>query len=133
MNVKRMLLAALAVFVSLQIMDFVVHQVLLSAEYEAAMELWRPDMMEMMWLNYVAGVILCLFFTYVFAKGYEGKGIPEGLRYGIVFTVGYHLVHILSQYFVYPIPWSLMMKWLLFGTIEFIILGVVVSLIYKSK
>jgi len=72
-------------------------------------------------------------FSYVFARGYEGKGIMEGLRYGIIFGVGYHFVHLFSQYFVYPIPDALLLKWMAFGFVEFVIAGIVVSLVYKSK
>jgi len=133
MNVKRFLLAALAVFVTFQILDFIIHMQLLSADYEASAELWRPNMMDLMWVNYVTGVLLSLFFSYVFARGYEGKGIMEGLRYGIIFGVGYHFVQLFSQYFVYPIPDALLLKWMAFGFVEFVIAGIVVSLVYKSK
>ena len=133
MNVKRLLFAALAVFVTFQVFDFVIHNLLLSADYEASMDLWRPNMMEMMWLNYLASIILSLFFSYIFAKGYQGKGVLEGVWFGVIFGIGYHLVNILSQYFVYPIPLVLMVKWLIFGFFEFVIVGIVVSLVYKSK
>ena len=133
MNVKRLLLAALAVFVTFQVTDFVIHNLILSAEYEASVELWRSDMMDLMWMMYIISIVLSLFFTYVFVKGYDGKGILEGVRYGLIFGVGFHVVSIMSQYVVYPIPETLMIKWFVFGLIQFLIAGIVVSLVYKPK
>lgn len=133
MNVKRFLLAALAVFVIFQVLDFVVHGLILSADYEATTQVWRPDMMEKMWIIYLTGLLLSLLFVYIFAKGYQGKGIMEGVRYGLVMGLLLAVVVNVNQYIVYPLPDGLLIKWILFGLIEIVVAGVAVSLIYKPK
>lgn len=133
MNVKRLLLASLAVFVTFQALDYVIHGLILGASYEATSELWRPDMMEKMWIMYLTGVALSLLFVYIFAKGFQGKGIMEGVRYGIVMAFLLAVVVNVNQYVAYPLPGDLLVKWIIFGFIEIVIAGVVASLVYKPK
>jgi hypothetical protein len=133
MNVKKLLLAAPAVLVTFMALDFVIHNLILSADYEANMELWRPDMMDKMWIMYVTGIIFSLLFVYVFAKGFEGKGIMEGLRFGVIMWLLFSVLGVLGQYMVYPVPEGLVIKWILFSLVEFLIAGIVVALIYKPK
>lgn len=133
MNVKRLLLAALAVFVSFQILDYVIHMIILSADYEAIASVWRTNMMDMMWIMYISGIILSLLFVYIFTKGYQGKGIMEGIRYGLLIGVLMMVVGSLNQYVIYPVPIELAIKWIIFGLIEFMIAGIITALIYKPK
>ena len=133
MNVKKLLLAALAVFVTFQVLDFVIHNLILSADYEASMQLWRPNMMDLMWLMTISSALFSIAFVYVFAKGYSGKGILEGIRFGLIFGFIISVIGILNQYIVYPIPIELTIKWIVFGLIEFLVAGIVVSLVYKPK
>ena len=133
MNVKRLLLAALAVFVSFQILDYVIHMLILSADYEAIASVWRTNMMDMMWIMYISGIILSLLFVYIFTKGYQGKGIMEGIRYGLLIGVLMMVVGSLNQYVIYPVPIELAIKWIIFGLIEFMIAGIITALIYKPK
>ncbi len=133
MNVKRFLLAALAVFVTFQVTDFVIHGLILGDFYQANPDLWRPDMMDKMYIMYITGAVLSIMFTYIFAKGYQGKGVMEGARYGLVIGLLMVLVGNFNQYAVYPLPYHLVLQWFLYGMVQFIIAGVVVSLIYKPK
>lgn len=75
MNTKKFLLASLAVFITLLILDFVIHNLLLVSVYESIQEVFRPEMMDKMWIMYLTGAIFSLLFVYIFTKGYEGKGI----------------------------------------------------------
>jgi len=133
MNTKKYLLASLAVFVTLLILDFVIHNLILSSAYESIQEIFRPDMMDKMWIMYVTGIIFSLLFVYIFSKGYEGKGIVEGLKYGLIIGLVVHLVGSYNQYAVYPLPYSLVLKWFIYGTIELMIAGIVLALVYKPK
>ena len=84
-----------------------------------------------MWILYLTGTIFSLLFVYIFTKGYEGKGIAEGAKYGLIIGLFVSLTGSYSQYVVYPLPYSLALKWFLYGTIELIVAGIVVALIYK--
>ena len=133
MNVKRFLLASLAVFVSMQILDFLIHMVLLSEEYQYTASIWRADMMDTFWIMYLTGALFSLIFVFIFAKGYQGKGILEGIRYGLLMGVLLMVIGSLNQYVIYPVPFNIVVKWIIFGLIEFMIVGVVAALIYKPK
>jgi hypothetical protein len=99
--------------------------------YEALSSIWRPDMDRLMWLQFVTPIFLSFFFVYIFAKGYEGKGVMEGLRYGLIIWGFLSIPSIYGQYMVYPIPYSLVLKWLVSDLVILVILGITVSLAYK--
>ena len=86
----------------------------------------------MMWIMTVADFIFSFFFVYIFTFGYKGRGISEGIRYGL-FIGGLMIIPgMLNQYVVYNVPFSLAIQWIIYGLIQTSIIGIVVSLIYKS-
>ncbi len=133
MNIKKFVLASIAVFITLQILDFIIHNLLLGATYESLQAVFRPDMMDKMWIMYLTGIIFSMLFVYIFTKGYESKGLFEGAKYGLIIGLVVHLVGSYNQYVVYPITYYLTLQWFIYGTLELIIAGVVVAAIYKSK
>ncbi len=133
MNVKKLVIASIAVFVTLQVLDYVIHNLLLGATYESIQAVFRPDMMDKMWIMLLMGLIFSFLFVYIFTKGYEGKGIIEGVKYGLIIGLVVSLVGSYNQYVVYPLPYSLVLKWFIFGTIELIAAGAVTALIYKPN
>jgi hypothetical protein len=109
-----------------------VHNVLLGPVYESIKSVWREDMMDIMWIMYIADFIFSFFFVYIFTFGYKGRGFMEGIRYGL-FVGGLMIIPgMLNQYTVYNLPFSLIIQWIIYGVIQTTIIGVVVSLIYKS-
>jgi hypothetical protein len=133
MNTKKFLLASLAVFVTLQILDFVIHNLILGAAYTATQEVWRTDMTDKMWVMYITGAVFSLLFVYIFSKGYEGKGLMEGIKYGLIIGLVVYFVGSFNQFVVYPIPYGLTWQWVIYGLIELMIAGAVAALIYKTK
>ena len=133
MNVKRFVVAVIVVFIVFQIFDFIVHGIILAPTYTTLKSVWRPDMMSKMWIMYITSFILSLLFVYIFIKGYEARGIGEGIRYGLLIGLFMNVVGAFNQYVIYPIPFSLALQWLIYGMIEFIICGIIAALIYKPK
>jgi len=133
MNVKRFVVAVIVVFIVFQIFDFIIHGIILAPTYETMKSVWRPDMMSKMWIMYITSFILSLLFVYIFTKGYEARGIGEGIRYGLLIGFFMNVVGAFNQYVIYPIPFSLALQWLIYGMIEFIICGIIAALIYKPK
>lgn len=132
MNVKRFFLAALAVLVLIFALDFIIHGLILSSTYKALSNIWRPDMMSLIWIIYIGYFLFAIIFTYIFYKGFEDKGILEGIRYGFIIGILINGIGAFGQYVTYPIPLSLAIQWFIYGTIEYIICGIAVSLIYKD-
>ncbi len=133
MNGKRFILASIVVFVVYEITDWIVHSLILSGVYQRLQSLWRPDMMDKMWIMYVTAFIFSFLFVYIFTKGYEGKGVAEGFRYGLYIGLLMNIVGMFNQYAVYPVPLSLTVQWFIYGMIQFIIIGIVTALIYRPK
>ena len=76
-------------------------------------------------------LIWVYFFTFFFVKGYENKGIMEGVRYGAYMGIFVSLVFSYQNYVVLPIPYSLALQWFIYGFVISVILGVIAALIYK--
>ena len=86
-----------------------------------------------LWLIPVIGLFFSFFFTFIFSKGYEGKGLLEGVRYGLYVGLMVALPMAYGSYAMMPIPYSLALQWFIYGTLEYMIAGVVLALIFKPK
>lgn len=135
MNKKKFLIAFIVVFVLLELTNYLVNNVFMMSVYEAHKTVFRQmdDMMSKMWVIYVTDIIWAFFFVFFFVKGYENKGIGEGIRFGIYMGLFYVFVSSYQMYVVYPIPYSLTLQWFIYGIIQMVILGVVTALIYKPN
>ncbi len=131
MNWKRFLFASLVVFVAVQAMEFVISNVFMRTATESLKALWRPNMSSKMWAMYLAGALVSLMFVYIFAKGREGKGVAEGVRYGIVIWLFFNVPMNVSMWVMLPISYTIIIQWILFGLLEMLIAGILVALIYK--
>jgi len=133
MNCKRLIIASLVIFVVLSAMSYVVDNVILMSTYESLKQLWRADteMMSKMWIVYVFSLLFSFLFTYIFVKGYEAKGILEGVRFGIIIALFVAVPMAHSMYVIIPIPYSLALQWSVFGLIEMLAAGILVAAIYK--
>jgi len=131
MNLKRFIWASIAVFVAFEISSAIIHSGILAKTYQALGPIWRPDMMSLMWIYHVGSLVLAFLFTYIFIKGYENKGIAEGVRYGIVMGLFANIPYAFYDYAMFPLPLSLCLQWFVYGMIEFIIVGIIVAAIYK--
>jgi hypothetical protein len=135
MNRKKFWIAFSAIFIVLEITGYLIHGVLLGATYESEgiKEVFRTmeEMDSKMWIMILTDLIWVYFFTFFFVKGYENKGIMEGVRYGAYMGIFVSLVFSYQNYVVLPIPYSLALQWFIYGFVISVILGVIAALIYK--
>jgi hypothetical protein len=130
---KKLLIGFAVVFVLVFATDFVVNNYLMMSEYEATMTLWRrPEEMKMA-VIVIAQLFFAFFFTLIFSKGYEGKGVVEGIRYGVYVALMMMVPAAYMTYATMPVPYSLALKWFLYGTIQYIIYGIALSYVYGMK
>ena len=129
---KKMLIGFVAVFITLEVLDFLIHGVILMSTYAAMQNVWRTDMMAKMWILHVVKIITAFFFVVIFSKGFENKGIMEGLRYGfyvgMIVASGFGL----GSYASFPIPHMLAIHWFVLTLVEYLVAGVVVAQVYKQ-
>ena len=133
MNVKRYIAASLAVFVAGVVLDYVIQAVILKSAYEATQSVWRPDVASKAWIIVLVDLIIAFPFTYIFVKGYEGKGMLEGVRFGAIVGILIGLPMSYGMYAVLPIPHSLALQWFLYGLIEVILMGITAAAVYRPK
>jgi hypothetical protein len=133
MNWKRLILASIAVVLGYVVLDYLLHCLLLRGSYEAISYLWRPNMLQKMWAMGAVYLVTAPLFVYIFAKGYEDKGWMEGVRFGLVIGLFMSVPMSLGTYFMIAIPYTLAVKWFAVGMVEWVILGLLVSLIYRPK
>ncbi len=130
---KKFWTGFVVVFVAMEIMMILIHGVILKSAYEATQSVWRPDMTSLMWIYHVLAIIGAFFFTFVFSKGYEGKGISEGVRYGLYIGIWMSSGMAYGSYAMISIPYSLALQWFLYGVIEYIIYGILLAVVYGKR
>ncbi|MCL6097243.1 MAG: hypothetical protein M1391_01545 [Bacteroidetes bacterium] len=137
MNVKKLIIAFVVVFILLEATNYLVNMVILSSTYSnpEISKIFRPmaEMDAKMWMMWIADLVYSFFFVFIFVKGYENKGIMEGVRYGIYIGIFIQFMAAVAQHVVYPLPASLAVQWFIYGLIESVIFGVAAAMIYKPK
>ena len=130
---KKVWSGFIAVFIVMEILEYLVNVVILSSTYMALASLWRPDMMSKMWIFHVIYLIVSFMLSFLFSKGYEGKGMGEGLRYGFYMGVLLSVPMAYGSYAMIAIPYSLALQWFIYGMVEYIIAGLVLAWIFGMK
>ena len=129
---KKVLIGAVAVFIAMFVMGYIVEYLILGSTFESLKHLWRPDYQSLMWIYYVMMLVGSFFFSFIFSKGYEKKGILEGVRYGLYIGIWMSIGMAYGTYAMIDIPHSLAIQWFIYGIIEYVIYGVLLSLVFKK-
>ncbi|HKI77419.1 MAG TPA: hypothetical protein VKA26_02640 [Ignavibacteriaceae bacterium] len=132
---KKVWTGFIVVFIVYFLLDWLINGVLLQSSYmaEEVAKLMRPEAEIQMWIIIVCDLFYAFFFTLIFSKGFENKGIMEGARYGLYVGLMVSLPMAYGTYAVMPVPYSLAMQWFLYGLAVNIICGVVLTFIFKTK
>lgn len=133
LNLTRYLIMLVVGFIFMFAYDFLVHQHLLGGLYQQTKDLWRPDaeMQANFPLMMVRNLLLIGVIGYIFTRNFEGKGLMEGIRFGI--PMGLLLAIMMgSSYIWMPIPQTLALSWAAAGLGLGLGLGIIFSLIYKN-
>ena len=132
---KKFLIAWVVLFIAWFIGSFVVHGVLLSADYMQLTSLFRTDADAQKYfpLMVLAHVILAGAFVWIYARGVEAKPwLAQGVRFGIAVA----LLTIVPSYLIYfvvqPMPASVVIKQIVFDGILLVILGIIVAWLYRG-
>ena len=131
---KRFALAWLVLFIAWFLGSFVVHDVLLHADYAAMPNLMRKEaeMQNFFPLMILAHVFLAGAFVWIYARGVEAKPwLGQGIRYGIAIVCLMTIPLYLIYYVVQPIPGATVVKQIVFDGILVLILGAIVAFMYR--
>jgi hypothetical protein len=128
---KRIWTGFVTVFVTTQLIESIVGFILLGPAYGEYPHVWRPIAEVKLWMLPVTGAFFSFFFVFFFSKGYESKGLTEGMRYGLYAALMIVLPHSYNSYATLQIPYSIALQWVLFGTAEYVLAGVLLAAAFQ--
>src|SRR5439155_24458632 len=112
--------------------NWLLHGVLLERLYLENQSIWRPpgEMQSYFpWL--LLGQVLQVFFvTLIFAKGYQNRGLGEGIRFGLLVAFLF-IGPALIQYATQPLPRKLIVGWVVGWLVQYLVAGVLLAAIYR--
>ncbi|MBB64715.1 MAG: hypothetical protein CMO81_06590 [Waddliaceae bacterium] len=113
---KKILISTAIVFVFLFVFDWLLHGFLMMEMYQETAHIWRSKeaIVDLVWFTWVFQLALAFFFSYLFDKGYESKGLGEGVRFGFYMGI---LIGILDlrMYPYFPITEEIAIYWFFGG------------------
>lgn len=133
---RRFLIAWLVTFVVWMAGSFIVHGVLLKADYAALAGMFRAENDAQQYLPFMllAHVILAGAFAWIYARGVEAKPwFGQGLRFGFVAALLTAIPTNMIYYAVQPMPGALVVRQILFDGILLLVLGAVVAFLYRNE
>lgn len=135
MNVKRYILGSIAVFCFVFVAEFLFHGFIMKDSYLAHMELLRAEGDQMAYMPFMAlgFLILAFGFCFIFINGYEGKGVAEGVRFGLYAAIAFGVSSQLINYTVFPLPKDWIVSWMVGESVIMMLAGAVIALIYKPR
>lgn len=133
MNITRLILAIVAVFIGIFVMDFVIHGILLQADYASTKDHWRPESEMQAYFPFLmlGQLVAAATFVLVWAMGFAGKvGWKGAVIFGLLMAL-FGQAGTIIGYAVQPMSGILAIKWIASAVVEGIAMGLLVSFIYK--
>lgn len=131
---KRFFLAWLVVFIAWFIGSFIVHGVLLHADYAQLSNLFRQEAeaQKFLPLMVLAHLSMSGAFVWIYARGVEARPwLGQGIRYGVAIVFLTTLPLYLIYYVVQPMPGATVVKQIVFEGILVLVLGVIAAFMYR--
>ena len=132
MNVKKLVLTIIVIFVVANLTGFFIHAILLAPDYMAVKEHYRPEGQEKMFFICLAYLAFAIGSVIVYAKGLENKPwLGQGLRFGILMWLILTVPSFFIAYAVQPVPTMLLVKQVLFEGVDKLLLGAITAALYR--
>jgi len=131
---RRFVIAWVVLFVAWYIGSFVVHGVLLHADYARLARLFRApeEATAYLPLMFLAHVMMAGAFVWIYARGVEVKPwAAQGLRYGLAIALLMIVPLYLIYYVVQPMPGDTVAKQIVYETVLVLLLGMLVAFMYR--
>jgi hypothetical protein len=127
---RKFAISVAILFVLFWAMSFVVHGILLNADYAQLPNLMRPmSEFARLWpFMAIAFLSTALAFNWIYTKGRENKPwLPQGVRFGVAVALLAVVPMYLIYYVVMPFPFALAIKQIIFDSVAMVIAGIVVA------
>jgi len=115
--------------------SFVVHHLLLGADYLSVGTLFRAeaDARPYFPLMILAHLMLSGAFTWIYARGVEAKPwLGQGVRFGIAVAFLTSIPTYTIYFVVQPMPAALVVKQIVFDSLLLVVLGVIAGWLYRD-
>ena len=130
---KKLIYSVIIVFVVWSILDYVIHQMILGASYQATANLWRPMAQMKMGLMYVVVFLVSIAFVCLYALLVGNQGLKTGFFFGLLYGFGSGVSMGYGTYSYMPIPYHMAFTWFIGSVVEFTIAGLIVGGICGKK
>ncbi len=130
---KRNMLAVLAVFAAWSVMDFVLHGIILAADYAASPLLWRPMKEMKMLLMYTVVLVSAAAFVAIYAWLIPDKSVKRGVQYGLLYGIGTGISMGYGSYSVMPLPYHMAVGWFAGSVVEAMVAGWIIGVMVKKS
>ena len=127
---RKFWISAVVIFVLASVLSYLVHEMLLKADYAKLGAMMRPAAEMQARLGYIilAHISFALAFTWIYVEGREDKPwLGQGIRYGIAVV----LLAVVPVYLIYhavtPTPLDVAIKQIVYDGISTVILGAVLA------
>ena len=134
---KRFVKTWVAMFVAWMIVSFIVHGVLLQADYAKMPQMFRSEADAQQYFGWMllAHVVLSGAFVWVYERGIvaDRPWLGQGVRFGIAMALLTIVPTYLVYYAVQPLPGTLVVQQIALDTIGLIMLGALVALLHRPQ
>jgi hypothetical protein len=130
---RKLIISAVVMFVLAWGLSFVVHGIVLSADYAATAGMRPPaEAQKLMHWMILAQALFGIAFAWVYAQGREDKPwLAQGWRYGIAIA----LLTVIPTYLIYhvvtPVPFVLAIKQIVYDTVRVVLMGLAAAWINR--
>jgi len=132
-NKIRLFFAVILSYVFSIVYNGLVHLVILGTANKQVELLRRVDFSSKAWISLLATLATSFIFTTIYSLFVSEKSTKQGIFFGFSFGLFIAIIVDINQYVLYPLPFSLVARWALFGIIEFSLIGMIVGSIVKDK
>ncbi len=128
---KKIVLGGVAVFVAWEVLDFIIHGLILGATYASLPGVFRSQGDMKFVLLAVVTLIGALAFTASYAWFVGPKSVATGVKFGLVWGFGAGVMMGYGSFGSMPIPYVMALLWFLGTWLEFVAAGWLAGLIVK--
>jgi hypothetical protein len=133
---RKFLIAWIVILVVWFCGSFLVHGVLLAADYKQLATLFRTDADAQRYfpLMLLAHVLLAGAFTWIYARGVEAKPwLGQGLRFGVAVACLTTIPTYMIYFVVQPMPGAVVVKQIVFDSLLMVLLGAIAGWLYRGS
>ena len=130
---RKCIISAVVMFIMAWALSFVVHGILLGADYSVTAGMRPPaEAQTLMHYMILAQALFGIAFAWVYVQGKEDKPwLAQGVRYGIAIAFLTVIPTYLIYHVVTPVPFALALKQIGYDTIRVVLMGVVLAWINR--